>query len=47
MIADHGSLVWIGVMAGVASAVIAPLCLVPLSRRMRSSQLLINRSALA
>jgi predicted MFS family arabinose efflux permease len=35
MIADHGSLVWIGVMAAAASAVIAPLFLVPLSRTMR------------
>jgi len=35
MLADHGSLVWIGVMAAAASAVIAPLLLVPLSRRLR------------
>jgi hypothetical protein len=35
VIADHASLVWIGVMAAIASAVIAPLCLVPLSRTLR------------
>jgi hypothetical protein len=35
MIADHGSLVWIGVMAAAASAVIAPLFLVSLRRTLR------------
>jgi hypothetical protein len=40
VIADHTSLVWIGVMAAIASAVIAPLCLVPLSRTLQAQEFL-------
>jgi predicted MFS family arabinose efflux permease len=35
LIADHGSLLWIGVMAAAASALIAPLFLLPLARTLR------------
>jgi hypothetical protein len=38
MIADHASLVWIGVMAAAASAVIAPVFLLPLRGTLRTAR---------
>jgi predicted MFS family arabinose efflux permease len=39
MIADHAPLVWIGVMAAAASAVIAPVFLFPLRQTMRTARI--------